>query len=334
MKNENTFSVRKKIDFIIVGTLLFLEVVLFSFLFSGMLLEHSFAAVGSPNATISTTLQVGTVPPEILNVTIRGGAIGVDLSANSTVIVDVYAIIRDFNGENDTINASVDFFDDSVKNYGDSPDNNDYYVNTSCAFIPAYGDEYLTSVNCTLAVNYYAFNSSFWNATLLVVDNSSRNATNSDTIAVNTLLAVGLPGSIDFGTVNATSVSAERIANVTNFGNVMINISLSGYASRPGDNLSMNCSLGSIKNISIYYAKYNVTDSNTSALTLPEFDSLYLNLTRDPVVRPFGLNFRRDDTNPFLDDTNSTYWRMYVPLGVAGTCNGNIVIGATQASGV
>jgi len=37
--------------------------------------------------------------------------------------------------------------------------------------------------------------------------------------------------------------------------------------------------------------------------------------------------------NVVNDAINSTYWRIYVPLGVAGTCQGNIVFGATVAPG-
>ena len=108
-------------------------------------------------------------------------------------------------------------------------------------------------------------------------------------------------------------------------------MSLSGYAINEGDNLSMNCTLGSLKNISINYEKYNLTDSTAGSLTLSQFEADYINLTSSPVVKKFDLNYRQNDGEN--EAFNSTYWRIYVPVGVAGSCQGNIVFGATQATG-
>ena len=58
---------------------------------------------------------------------------------------------------------------------------------------------------------------------------------------------------------------------------------------------------------------------------------LMANLTESPVIKRFDLSSRTDD---LVDDvTNSTYWRIYVPQGVAGSCEGNIVFGATVGGG-
>lgn len=77
----------------------------------------------------------------------------------------------------------------------------------------------------------------------------------------------------------------------------------------------MNCSIGNIKNISINYEKYNLNTSTAGSLTLTEFEAAYVNLTSSPVVKKFDLNYRQNDTED--DAINSTYWRIYVPLGVA-----------------
>jgi hypothetical protein len=106
---------------------------------------------------------------------------------------------------------------------------------------------------------------------------------------------------------------------------------LRGYAVRDYDNLSMNCTLGAIKNISIVYERYNLTGSTAGALTLANFNLRYANLTGTDVVKKFNLDRR---TNDSLNDAyNYTYWRMYVPTGVGGSCSGNIVFGATVATG-
>ena len=93
----------------------------------------------------------------------------------------------------------------------------------------------------------------------------------------------------------------------------------------------MNCTLGSNKNISINYEKFNLTDSNPGAVSFTAFETLYANLTSSPTVKEFNLNSRQDDA--VNDAQNHTHWRIYVPLGVAGTCEGNIIFGAVQAAG-
>jgi hypothetical protein len=134
--------------------------------------------------------------------------------------------------------------------------------------------------------------------------------------------------------VNTTRVSLQQIANVTNFGNTLLNLTLYGYAVTPADNLSMNCTLGSVKNISIYYEKYNLTSSNAStSITLAQAEAIYLNLTSNFTdTKKFNLPVRTNDSAGG-EAINATYWRMYVPLGVAGNCTGNIVFGAVRSPG-
>lgn len=98
-----------------------------------------------------------------------------------------------------------------------------------------------------------------------------------------------------------------------------------------GDGLSMNCTLGSVGNISINYERYNLTSSIAGDLSLGDFEANYSNLTSTSVVREFNLNYRQNDA--VNEAINSTYWRIYVPTGVAGSCSGNIIFGATQSAG-
>ncbi|RMD67988.1 hypothetical protein D6817_00030 [Candidatus Pacearchaeota archaeon] len=289
------------------------------------------AVVGADQVTVSTNLTVGNAFPEVINVTINNNN-AIDLTPNSTTTVVVVAIVRDFNGDNDISAVTAEFFDNAASFYGDADDNNYHYTNSTCAIDTTYGDSFEANATCTFEVWYYA-NNATWNATVFVNDSINTNGTGSNTQTINTLLALGLPDSIDYGVVNATFVSDERLANVTNFGNVMFNLSLTGYAVTSGDGYAMNCSLGSVQNISIEYEKYNVTASNPGSLTLAQFDSLYRNLTSSSVVNTFNLNYRTNDTDVNTDEVNTTYWRIYVPPGVAGTCTGNIVFGAVQAAG-
>ncbi len=332
-KKNNTLNrnpLRQK-EALFVTILLTVEVLFFVAVLT--LFPNLALAIVGESVTVNTQLEVGTVSPEILNVSINNDDSGVDLTANATTPVIVNIIARDFNGEDDIINFTAHFFDSVTSSYGDADDNNHHYTNNSCFIDTAYGDQYEVNASCTFDVEYYA-NNATWNATVVATDNVSLTDQDSDLITINTLLAVGLPDSIDYGEVNATFVSSEQLANVTNFGNVFLNLSLEGYAVTQGDGLAMNCTLGAIKNISVNYEKYNLTISNSSALTPAEFESLYSNLTSSNVVRRFNLPYRLNDAAPYLDDTNATYWRIYVPTGVAGSCSGNIIFGATQAPGI
>jgi len=309
------------------------ELIFFGIFFSLVPLEV-FAGVNETNVTVTTLLDVGNVYPEVLNVSVNDGN-DISLTPNSTKLVSCVALIRDWNGDGDIKNVSARFFDNSASSYSDSDDNNSHYTNTSCFINTSFGswngvsdDAYLALANCTIGVWYYA-NPGTWNCSIMVNDTYDWTGFGSNTTQIQQLLALGLPDTINYGTVNATYVSNENITNVTNYGNVIINLSLSGYAISPGDGLAMNCTVGSIKNISIEHEKYNLTASNPGPLTLAQTSPLYINLTSNVVVKEFNLNYRHNDT--YNEAINATYWRIYVPVGVAGTCKGNIVFGATQA---
>lgn len=286
------------------------------------------AAVGE-NATTTTVLEIGNVFPEILDMEFDGGAQDIDLTPNATKQVIVTVIARDFNGEEDVANVTVELFDLSSSFVGDADDNNYHYTNNSCALNLDYGDIYELEANCTFDVWYYAYNST-WQATAVVTDSAGLTDSDNATAVVNKLLAVGVPDVIDYGTVNATFVSDEQIANVTNFGNVFLNLSLSGYSFSEGDGNAMNCTLGSVKNISIEYEKYNLTAS-TLGVTSSNFSDFYVNLSSTPTIKTFDLQLREDDVTH--DAIKPSYWRIYVPVGVAGSCSGNILFGAVQGSG-
>ena len=284
------------------------------------------------NATVVSYLEIGNVYPEILNISVDNYASEVILIGNSTKEVYCQAIIRDFNNETNFDSVYAEFYNSS---WGGSDDNNYHYTNNSCDIVTEFGtwngisdSIYTALANCTFDVLYYS-NPGEWNCTMVVTDDEGLNATGDDNVTMAELLSVGLPTSINYGIINATYVSGEEVADVTNYGNVEIDVAISGYAISEGDGLAMNCTLGSLQNISIEYEKYNVSDSTSGSLSLTEFENNYINLTESPVTEDYNLAFRQDDVTN--EAYNSTYWRIYVPTGVAGTCQGNIVFGAVKS---
>jgi len=253
----------------------------------------------------------------------------IDLSPAVTKEITCRAIVMDYEGDNSIINASAMFFDNVLSNYGNGNDNNEHYSNDTCIINYEYGGLNQVEVNCTFQVWYYA-NSQNWNCTINVTDNLSISSYGSDLTFVNPLLALGVDSPVSFGNIDANGVSNEVELNVTNYGNVKINLSLSGYGFKENDGNAMNCTLGLVKNISIENQKYNLTHSNEDALSLSQFIGNYTNLTSSPKIKKFNLNYRQEEiTNEAI---NSTYWRIYVPTGVAGTCQGNIIFGAVESN--
>jgi hypothetical protein len=298
---------------------------LFLLLYFSLSIKDVIADVAEHNVTIITELDIGNTAPTIKSIDIEQGTI--NLIPNSTKIVNCSVIIEDFDTDVDIKNISAEFFDNSASFYGDNDDNNHHYTNKSCFINRTYGDINTAIANCIFQLEYYA-NPETWNCSVEVNDYSGYKEENSNTSDVQPLLALGLPSTINYGTVNATYVSNENITNVTNYGNVKINLSLSGYAENVGDGFAMNCSLGTA-NISIEYEKFNLTDSTPGSLSLSEFENSYINLTSSPIIKRFDLNYRQNDTHNKA--TNKTYWRIYVPKGIGGTCQGNIVFGAVQS---
>ncbi|MBR9704694.1 hypothetical protein GOV12_04730, partial [Candidatus Pacearchaeota archaeon] len=162
-----------------------------------------------------------------------------------------------------------------------------------------------------------------------VNDSAGLNATGNDSINVSELIAIDMPDTISYGLVNATYVSLENITNISNAGNVPLNISLKGWAIDEGDGNAMNCTQGANKNISVEHEKYNLTDSTAGEITVTAVNSNYTNLTSSPVINEFDMNPRIQDG--YNDATNASYWRLYIPIGVAGSCQGNIQFGATKS---
>jgi len=316
-------QIQKKTIFFLVILELALIAIFFSFL-----PQEVFAGVGQNNVTVITNLTVGNVFPEMSNMSIENNASSMALIPNASKKTFCSGLATDYNGWNDVQYAFAVFYDNTSSSYAGADDKNFHYTNSSCTITQE--GTYTDWINCSFDVWYYA-NAGVWTCTILVNDTLRKPGYGSSTINMSSLLALGLPDIIYYGEVNATEVSAENVTNVTNYGNVKINLSLSGYGFKTNDGNAMNCSLGAIRNISVGLEKYNLTMTTPGTLNYTQFNQTYLNLTSAPVVKAYNLNYRQNDT--FNEAINTTYWRIYVPLGVGGTCQGNIVFGATVAPG-
>lgn len=309
--------------------LIFIEAsLILAFLFIFIFPDYVFAGFGEDNVTVKTNLTVGNSAPNIIEILVDED-VPITLIPNNTKKINCTARIEDYDTDTDVQIVTAVFFDPAQANAGSPDDNNSHYTNGSCRIDTSYGNEYELMAHCLFDIWYYA-NASDWNCSVTAIDSFPYQVTETNSSTILPLLALGLPDIIQYGTVNATYVSEENVTNVTNLGNVKINLSLSGYGFLENDGNAMNCSLGPVENISIEYEKFNLTDTTPGDLTYVQFIGNYTNLTSYPVTKEFNLDYRRNEN--YNEAWNYSYWRIYVPTGVAGTCQGNIIFGAVQAN--
>ena len=322
----------------IFGSLIFLELALLVVVITSFGPFVS-SGVGS-SVPVHTTLEVGAVFPEILNISINEGN-DVTLTPNSTTSVVCQALVQDWNNDTDIYLVNATLYDPSVTTWDAADNPNDHYSNASCVIDldthDAFGkteDPWHALANCTFDVEYYA-KPNPWNCSVYVEDTTNRSNREEDSGNILDLLAVGLPDTINYGIVNSTDVSDEQTVSVENVGNVQLNLTLNGYSDPlvKDNGHAMNCSKGSYPYIDIDYEKFNLTDTTPVVSDLLEFETFYVNLTStlSPPVYDFQL-IPRVTTRSLA--TQDTYWRIYVPKGLAGTCEGYIDFGATAGVGI
>ena len=114
-------------------------------------------------------------------------------------------------------------------------------------------------------------------------------------------------------------ITGNVTANITNFGNMAINITVEGYGARRGDGLAMNCSLGG--NITVGNERFSAADVDWSSKTpLNSSPQLLSNLTL----------LKQNDSNMI---TNTTYWQLYINStnNPGGNCTGYIIFTAVAS---
>jgi hypothetical protein len=247
----------------------------------------------------------------------------IDLTAGDKKNIFCKAIIVEYDGAGSLESARGEFFHES-SGYGNPNHNNNHYSNNSCYINSSYGENNEAEITCIFDVWYYS-NPGIWTCDVEITDNLSISSRETNTTNINELLAIYIDDEINFGTFSAMQVTDEKELIVVNYGNIMINLSLSGYGVEEGDDLAMSCISGEIP---VYYKKYNLSSSNSGEMNLEEFELKYKNLTKETVVSEFNLDYRKNEIEN--DALNSTYWRVYVPEGVGGSCQGNIVFGARK----
>jgi len=266
------------------------------------------AGLNYRNVTIDTRVNITNAAPEIMSININPS---VTLVAGSTKTVYCNVSVRDWNNytDIDTMNATL-FHSSSSESAAD--DNNTHYSNSNCAIGNQGGN--WKNFTCSFDVYYYA-EPGTWNCSAYVNDSYNYIDTAWNTTTIQQVLALNVTPVLDYGNLAVTDYSGDKTANVTNIGNVPINVSVKGYGQTENDGLAFVCQVG---NITIDNEKWDL-NSGTPYVGKTALTGSFVDLT--------GLTVNKQ-TIPGNQITNTTYWELYVPPNPFGLCNGNIVFQA------
>ncbi|MFH0978191.1 MAG: hypothetical protein V1837_02705 [Candidatus Woesearchaeota archaeon] len=325
MKSQNNWFK----ELALLGCLAALLYLAFYFAVSLLSVEVSTAGTQWVNDSIITRVNVTNYAPRVIDVLVddinSSPVHEIDLVSGTTRKVWCNGTVVDWNGKDDivAVNATLYF----IANKSSTPDDkNEHYSNRSCT---AYKTGlYNKTYSCTFAVWFFA-NNGTWFCNMSAWDNGTADLRNGisynssvNRTRINPLYGLDVPPIVDFGEVPLNAESPTRAVNVTNTGNMPLDLRLYGYGGnvRTENNLSMKCKIG---NISVRNMRFD----NTSAHTFSNMWNLSGQFA-NPIYMNFGVKQRKSET---LDSINNTYWRIKIPqYAVKGKCNGTIVFNAVK----
>ncbi|NJL44204.1 MAG: hypothetical protein HC945_02730 [Nitrosarchaeum sp.] len=268
------------------------------------------------NVSVDSRVNITNAPPELLTVTVVNGT-GITLNAGSTKTVLCRATMLDYNGGSTIVNVTATYFDAVTNTTGDPDNNNSHYSNASCTQDSVNG--FYANYTCAFPVLYYANPSLSWTCNVTAIDSYGFNDSLSNTSRIYEIYALNVTSPIDYGDLASGDTSANIPANVTNLGNVAIEVNVWGYGATPNDDLAFVCEQGTID---IDYERF-----------APNATAVYAQktaLSSSPQLLGFQVPKQTLAGTPSL---NTSYWQLQVPVQpLLGLCNGTIVFQAEDAN--
>ncbi|MEM5814282.1 MAG: hypothetical protein QXD77_00505 [Candidatus Aenigmatarchaeota archaeon] len=239
------------------------------------------------------------------------------LKGGTTSQIVCNATANDYNG-GETINSTTPTGRAYKEAVGPScsADSTNCYVNSSCAWLGV-KNKTAQYVECRYFIYYHADPTGEigdWYGNITVNDGALYGSEKWG-FDVGDLLALGVAGTLPFGTANpGDKLAVNKTHAVTNYGNVQIDLQLNG--SNPG----MDCT--SATDIPTGNIKYNCTNSQGAV-----FDGIGTPLTTTASsanCTDFDLDESSSTSFPPALSSKDTYWGVEIPLGVSGSCQGTI----------
>jgi len=278
----------------------------------------AFAGFNSWNTT-NTTVTESSENPSISSIAIDQHP--VDLVAGSTRTVSCSATVSDDNGIADIQGGkgNITIYDSAVTTSACSANKFNCYKNTTYSsgldanVCPGSGSE--VTCNFTVPMYYNANSSTAWKCYMYIEDQGANNDTDETTDkTINDLTGIDIgSATMNFGTLSPGSFSDNISQAIYNYGNIILDVQLNGT--------NMTCGAG--ENIGVGNLTYNITGE------IPDASWGDYNLSGTLQNRDFNLYPNRSTTDDSIptSPTNSTYWKLYLPMsqaGSRGTCTGTI----------
>ncbi|MGV8085991.1 MAG: hypothetical protein ACP5N1_00015 [Candidatus Woesearchaeota archaeon] len=270
------------------------------------------------NVTVQTFVNITNAKPEVLNVTIYESANfslrNITVNAGSFKTIFCNATVRDWNGFNDIVYVNASLWHMFTSFSDSSDDNNTHYTNSSCVLNSSISSTVGFYV-CSFDVWYYS-NNGTWACNVSTLDTLNKTGSGFNTTIFYPVYSLNVTDGVNFGNVAVEDYSLDVDANVTNLGNMAINLSVEGYGSRRGDGLAMNCSLSG--NITVSNERFALSSGVAfgSKTSLASTSVLVSDLTMP----------KQTLHNTYI--VNSTYWQLYIPPNPAGNCTGYVIFTA------
>ena len=269
-------------------------------------------SASSPRYLIVSLNQAPTVHDVVFSDS-DGGS--VQLSVNDDAVVNCNATIVDTNGYQDVSTfggANATLYYNLTSNATAFDDKNLHYTNSSCSFTG--GDSNNVTVVCIVVLEHEALNGT-WTCNITAWDAARAAGSGRANNSVDQIIALEIlePG-ISFGSMGlGASSSVANSTNITNKGNVLIDIQVKG-------DTDLSCALGTlgVGNIS-----YNVSSGGYDTMSSKRLSTDWQSETA------FDLGIEGVATAEDVNSTKNEYWTINIPSsGVRGVCNNTVTVAA------
>jgi len=269
----------------------------------------------SLDVTPNNTLPVAS------STSVDSDAASITLTENTTTSVVCTATVTDDDGFADITSVEAKLYRTGVGAGAADDTNNHYTLSGDANCIPSGGSGTTENYSCTFAVQFFAeptdigsiYAADNWTCQITPSDSEGAGTANSDTIEMDTTLALNVTAEIAYGTLGLgnNSGASPQTAVVTNTGNAIMDPQVSSAA-------DMGCTgAGTIP----------VANQEYSATTFTYGSGTDLSST------PTTLNLilpKPTSTTPVTDDC---FWGIGIPgTGVGGSCTGSNTFTAIAGS--
>ncbi len=243
----------------------------------------------------------------------------VNLLAGSNKTVYCNGTLYDGDSYIDILNVNASLFfnglsPDSAQNRTNS------YFNESCTLLNQGTNT--EDFKCAFDVEYFANNGS-WYCNVSITDSINSTNTSQDDIYINDLLAIGvLPAHLSYGDLQVLQISpVDEVINITNYGNIPLDVYAYAFNDTVNDGLSMDCEQGNIPHA---YQRFSLNPYQDYTLMIPIND-----LDNQVFI---DLNLNQKVYGAPQNSFDEIYWKLQIPFSSKGYCSGKLVFTAISTT--